>query len=110
MISNDLAVVQIHDRRKVQLLACHFELGDIRYPFLIWLIGTEVALQDVGCGFTHQPPIRLVLLGTHRAFQIQLGHQTAHLFTVNQLPFAAQRRRNSSIAVAAAVPMADVLD
>jgi len=47
-IGNDFAVVQIHDGRQIELLASHFELGDVRGPFFIKVLGLEITLENVG--------------------------------------------------------------
>ena len=47
-VRDDLAVVQVHAGRQVELLAAYIELGDIGRPFLVWRGRAEVPLQNVG--------------------------------------------------------------
>jgi len=47
-IRDDLAVVQVHAGRQVELLSAYIELGDIGRPFLVRRGRAEVTLLNVG--------------------------------------------------------------
>ena len=61
-ISDDLAVVQVHDGREIHLSASDFELSDVCYPLFVRAICLEVPLQDVFLRFHSVSLIGLVLL------------------------------------------------
>lgn len=47
-VRDDLAVVQVHAGRQIELVAAYIELGDIGRPLLVRRGCAEVALQNVG--------------------------------------------------------------
>ncbi|MNE69206.1 hypothetical protein D3C87_1955170 [compost metagenome] len=56
LISHDFAVVEVHDRRQVELHPLHLELGDVGHPLLVGPLGMELAIEvianhNIGCPF-----------------------------------------------------------
>lgn len=43
----DVAVKTINHRRKIYFPGGNAELGDIAQPFLIWVLGSEIALEQI---------------------------------------------------------------
>lgn len=100
-IGNDFAVVQIHDGRQIELLASHFELGDVRGPFFIKVLGLEITLENVGRSLAYFALVRAVFLHSHQALQAKLPHQFLHRLVVHKMACAPQRRRDTTIAIPA---------
>ena len=47
-MGNDLAVIEVHTSRQIELVFARCELCDVCYPLLVGSTLNEVALQDIG--------------------------------------------------------------
>lgn len=84
-VRDDLAVVQVHAGRQVELVATHIELGDIGRPLLVRRVRAEVALQNVGhVLIAHARDLQRALLRPNQRAQPHLLHQTLHALVVNR--------------------------
>jgi len=110
LVRDDLAVIQIHHRRQIQLSIVDLELRHVRHPFLVRLIGPEVTLQMVGCRLGNCSCKGLVAFGSNQRFQLHRNHQLLHGLVVDTRPLSFQLSSYSPIAVPAAVTIEDVAD
>ena len=84
-VRDDLAVVQVHARRQVELVAIHIELGDIGCPLLVWRGRAEVALQNVRhVRIARARDMLGALLRPNQRAQSHLAHQTLHALVVDR--------------------------
>jgi hypothetical protein len=76
---SDLPVEEVHDRRKVELLVTHAELGHIGNPLLIRGIGVELAFQQIRRNNALLALVRAIaLFPPDLADQPQRTHQLQH--------------------------------
>ena len=107
---DDLAVVQVHDRRQEQLFAGDIELGDIGRPLLVHALRPELTLQQVGCHTASLTLVGPVLLGSDQRLQSHLNHQPLDGLVVDRASTPTDRGRHPTIAVAALVFVEDRAD
>ena len=111
-VRDDLAVVQVHAGRQVELVVIHLELGDVGHPLLIWRGRAEVALQNVGhVRIAHARYMPGALLRPNQCAQSHLLHQALHALVVDRFGHRiAQHGRDPPVAVAAFVLVIDSAD
>ena len=84
-VRDDLAVVQVHAGRQVELVAIHIELGDIGRPLLVWRGRAEVTLQNVGhVRIADAQDMPRAPLRPNQRAQPHLLHQTLHALVVDR--------------------------
>jgi len=108
-VRNDLAVVEVHAGRQVELVAVHIELGDVGRPLLVGRGRAEVALQNVGHVLVaHAWDMPGALLRPDQRTQPHHLHQTLYALVIDgHLERTGQRSRDPSVAVAALVLVVD---
>ncbi|MNF83904.1 hypothetical protein D3C84_662420 [compost metagenome] len=109
LVGQDLAVVQIHDGRQIELLQPDFELRNIGHPLLIGPLREKVTLQQIRRYFADQTFVRPISFWTHQRFEVHVVHQTLNPFFVDRL-FFADRQGNTSIAETPLMLMVEALD
>ena len=68
-IADQITVMQVQNRREIQFLPKQAELSNISNPFLVWLFGMEVSVQQIGRDFTHFTLVRAIFLDSNMANQ-----------------------------------------
>ena len=85
-VRDDLAVVEVHASRQVELVPVHVEFGDICHPLVVWRGCAEVAFQDVRyvC-IAYAWDMLGAFLRPDQGTQSHLLHQTLHALVVHGL-------------------------
>lgn len=108
-VGDDLAVVQVHAGRQLELVPIHIELSDVGRPLLVWRCHAEVALQNIGyVRIAYARDMPGALLRPDQRTQPHLLHQTLHALVID--PFRhriAQHGRDPPVSVAPFVLVVD---
>lgn len=96
---NDLLVIEVQNRREIDLLAPDIELRDICYPFLMGLAGPKVTTKNMISHSTNLAPVGLIALGSHQRLQIKLSHKFLHGLVIKWLPQSLERQSDTPIAI-----------
>lgn len=107
---DDLAVEQVHDRRKIELLARHAELGHIRHPFAVGALSVKRALDEIGSGASGSALVGAVLLRPDQRLQPHLPHQALDRLVIDGLSNHAKSGRDAPVAIAPLVAIEERLD
>ncbi|MOA04241.1 hypothetical protein D3C78_1237850 [compost metagenome] len=66
LVGDDFPVIQIHHRRKIELLLRHLELGYVTHPFLVGALRDEITLQQIHRYLADSTSVRPIFLGSHQ--------------------------------------------
>ena len=103
LIRNNAVVIEITNDGKKQESLPGADIGDICYPFLIWLVGSEVSVQPIG--ITVQCfSVFYIPLSADNGQQVVFVHHSQHCFGVAMDTVSFQPDMYSAIAVSAAAP------
>lgn len=104
---DDLAIMEVHDRRQVKLFAGDAELGYVSGPLLVHALGGELPLQQVWCYASDLPLVGAVLLRPDQGLQSHLDHQPLDGLVVDRLSEPSDRSAHPTIAITPLVVLED---
>ena len=109
-LGHNIAAAQIHDRGQVQLLTKQPELRHIRRPLLVWLLGMEVAIQQIFCHLAHFALVRAVFLHANTANKPQFLHQSLYCLVIDGKILVVKLVRDAPVAISSLVFMEQFCD
>ena len=83
-IADQIAVVQIQNRREIYFPSKQTELGYVGHPLLVWLFRIEVPIQQIGGNFPYFTLVRAILFDSDTANQPQLLHKPLDCLVVHE--------------------------
>lgn len=105
--SDDLAVMEVHDRREEEFVASDAELGDVSHPLLMHVLGAKPALDQIRSRAPGLTFIGTVLLRPDQRLQSHLDHQSLDGLVIDHLSELTDRSRYPTIAIAPLVSVED---
>ena len=109
-VRHNIAAVQVHDRRQVQLLAKQPELRDIRCPFLVRLLCVEIPIQKILCHLAYFAFVRAVFLHPNTANKAQFLHQPLNRLVIDGEILVVKLVRDAPVAISSLVFMEQFCD
>lgn len=103
VICDDFAVVEVHDRRQVQLALSNAELRDVSHPFLVGPARLEISFQQVRRDVRAFPCKPAELLHPNSGAQLHLTHQSLYGLVVDGVALQSKCRGYPTIAIQASV-------